>query len=307
MSCTNPIYALKLGAINPETGKERIKILPRRVGESYASWCDQYGRDNILQLPCGHCMSCIEKRTRSWAVRCVLEAAQYQDNCFLTLTYNDDCLPKGGLCKSDLQKFIRRLRDKTGRKIRYFACGEYGEATYRPHYHLIVFNWFPADARFLKQSDYGGLLFTSRFLSELWPFGISSVGEVSFASCGYVARYCQKKLAKGKDNKEFCLMSRKPGIGEAFARNFLYEIYDTDKIYAKFGSSTSTIPSRYFDKIFESVDPDAFELIKNERINKARLSVAADMLRFGFDHVEKLYQYQGRLKDDDFAKLKRKV
>ena len=307
MSCTQPIYALKLGALNPETGKERIKILPRRIGESYRSWCEQYGEENILQLPCGHCESCIEKRTRAWAVRCVLEAAQYDANCFLTLTYSNQCLPKGGLCKKDLQKFIRKLRDRTGRKIRYFACGEYGELTYRPHYHLIIFNWFPEDAKFLKVSDYGGYLFTSKILTELWPFGISSVGEVSFASCGYVARYCQKKNAHVNDKKEFCLMSRRPGIGEAYAHRFLQEIYDTDKIYIKNGKSASTTPSRYFDKLFEAVDPAAFEIVKNVRIDKSRLSVASDMLRFGFDHVEKLYKHQALLKKDNFEKLKRKI
>lgn len=304
MSCFSPIYALKLGAINPETGKERVKVLPRRVDSSYKDWCDQYGQDNVLQLPCGHCAACIEQRARAWAARCVLEAAQYEANCFLTLTYSDRCLPKGGLCKEDFQKFIKRLREKTGRKIRYFGCGEYGEHTYRPHYHLIIFNWFPEDVRFLKQSDFGGWLFTSKILQELWPYGHSSVGEVSYASCGYVARYCQKKLAKGNDTKEFCLMSKKPGIGENFVRNHLEEIYDTDKIYMK---DATVKPFRYFDKVFEAVDPDAFEVIKNERINNARLSVASDMLRYGLDHVEKLYQYKGIIKESKMNRLKRNV
>lgn len=307
MSCTSPIYALRLGATNPSTGKERIKILPRRIEASFQYWCDEFGQENILQLPCGHCESCIEKRTRSWAVRCVLEAAQYENNCFLTLTYSDGCLPKGGLCKSDLQKFIRRLRDSVDHPIRYFACGEYGEHTYRPHYHLIVFNWFPDDARFLKESKFGGYLFTSRKLQEIWPFGISSVGEVSFASCGYVARYCQKKLAKVNDTKEFCLMSRKPGIGERFIKEHLKDVYDTDKIYMKFGNSSSMPPSRYFDKVLEAVDPSAFEHIKNVRVDNARLSIASDMFRFGFDHVEKLYQHQAIIKKDNFEKLKRRI
>ena len=269
-----------------------------------AHWYIYIGGDNVLQLPCGHCESCIEARTRAWAARCVIEAAQYQNNCFLTLTYMDSCLPKGGLCKIDLQKFIRRLRDKVGHKIRYFACGEYGEHTYRPHYHLIIFNWFPEDAKFLKASKYGGFLFTSATLQELWPFGISSVGEVSYASCGYVARYCQKKLAKGNDKKEFCLMSKRPGIGEAYVRRFFEEIYDTDKIYLK---DATVKPFRYFDKVFEAIDPGAFEVIKNERINNARLSVASDMLRFGFDHVEKLYKYQSIIKESKMDRLKRRI
>ena len=303
MSCTSPIYALRLGAVNPETGKERIKVLPRRVGESYRSWCDEYGQDNILQLPCGHCESCIEKRTRAWAVRCVLEAARYENNSFITLTYSDDCLPKGGLCKKDFQLFIRRLSYKLGRKVRYFGCGEYGEHTYRPHYHLIVFDYFPSDARFIMDAPHGGLVFRSKELQELWPFGFSTIGEVTFASCGYVARYCQKKLAKGKNTKEFSLMSRHPGIGGWFVREHLKDIYETDKIYIKDATVT---PFRYFDKVFEAVDPKAFEDIKNVRINNGRLSVASDMLRFGFDHVEKLYDYQASIKKSKFERLKRK-
>lgn len=307
MSCTSPIYALRLGAINPNTGKERIKILPRRVDSSYRDWCDQFGKDNILQLPCGHCESCVEKRTRAWAVRCVLEAALYLNNCFLTLTYRDSCLPKGGLCKSDLQKFIRKLRDKVGYKIRYFACGEYGEHTYRAHYHLIIFNWFPQDAKFLKKSKYGGYLYTSKFLEDLWSFGLCSVGEVSFASCAYVARYCLKKFAKVDDNKEFCLMSRRPGIGEAFIRENLEKVYDTDKIYLNFGNSTSMMPMRYFDKVLEAVDAKKFEDVKNVRVNVAQLSLATEMLRFGFDHVEKFYKLKGAIKKNDFEKLKRRI
>lgn len=307
MSCTHPIYALRLGAINPDTGKEKIKILPVRVDSSFKFWCDRYGSENVIQLPCGHCESCVEKRARSWSVRCVLEAAQYDANCFLTLTYSDQCLPKNGLCKKDLQKFIKRLRDYTGRKIRYFACGEYGEHTYRPHYHLIVFNWFPEDAKFLKDSPYGGLLFTSSILRKLWPYGHSSVGDVSFASCGYVARYCNKKLARQNDTKEFCLMSLRPGIGEGYIKEHLMDVYDTDRVYLKNGNRSSCSPMRYFDKVFEAVDPDAFEHVKNERVSKARLSLASDMLRFGFEHVEQFYQYAGSIKKDTFDRLRRRI
>ena len=67
------------------------------------------------------------------------------------------------------------------------------------------------------------------------------------------------------------------------------------------------MPSRYFDKLFESVDPAAFELVKNERIDKSRLSIASEMLRFGFDHVEKLYKLKCALKKDNFEKLKRRI
>lgn len=308
MSCTQPIYALKLGALNPNTGKERIKILPRRIESSYRYWCEEYGEDNILQLPCGHCESCIEKRARSWAARCVLEAACYEQNCFITLTYSDNCLPSIGLCKKDVQRFIRKLRDRTGRKIRYFLAGEYGEHTYRPHYHLIIFNYFPQDGKFLKPSEHGGFLYRSKEISECWDNkGFILVGDVTYASAGYVARYCQKKLAKQGNTKEFCLMSLRPGIGESFIKQHLYDVYDTDKVYGKFGKNAFVQPFRYYDKVFESIDPERFELVKNVRITNARLSIAADMLRFGFDNVERLYKYKGVSKSIDFEKLKRRI
>lgn len=306
MSCTSPIYALNLG-INPDTGKMKIKILPKRVDTSFEYLSNRYGSQNIVQLPCGKCPSCIEARTKTWAARCVLEASYYNTNCFLTLTYRDNCLPKYGLCKKDVQKFIKRLRKYLGdQNIRYYCCGEYGEHTHRPHYHLIIFGWFPDDAKFFKKSDFDGNLFTSKILEKLWPFGFSMVGDVTYASCGYVARYCQKKMYINGKYKAFSLMSLKPGIGYKFLEDNFDKIYDTDKVYGKFGSSTYITPFRYFDKVLEAHDPVKMEAIKNERISRAKLSVASSMLDLGFQNVEQLYEYKGELKRLKLERLKRK-
>ena len=91
MSCSQPLYALKLGALNPKTGKERIKILPKRPGDDYFSLCAKHGKDSVIPLPCGKCPSCIEARSKSWALRCVCEASLHDENCFVTLTYNNKC------------------------------------------------------------------------------------------------------------------------------------------------------------------------------------------------------------------------
>lgn len=305
MSCTSPIYALDLG-INPETGKKKLKILPRRIESCFSYWSNIYGSENIISLPCGKCDSCIEGRTKAWAARCVLESSLYQSNCFLTLTYADSCLPKYGLCKKDLQNFIKRLRKKVGHSIRYYCCGEYGEKTKRPHYHLIIFNWFPEDAKFFKESKFGGFLYTSKILQDLWKFGHSLVGEVSYSSCAYVSRYCQKKVYQEGKYKAFSLMSLKPGIGQRFFDEHLEQIYDTDKVYFNFGKSSWTTPFRYFDKLLEKLDPDRIEHIKNVRVSSARLSVACEMLSLGLDEIEKLYEYKGTLKKLKFDRLKRK-
>lgn len=306
MSCTHPIYALDFGK-DPDTGKRRIKILPQRVEYNYFNLCDKYGKDCVICLPCGKCDSCIESRTRSWAARCVLEASLYETNSFLTLTYSNHCLPKFGLCKKDLQKFIKRLRRRyPDKEIRYFCCGEYGSKTKRPHYHLILFNWFPEDALPFAPGKFGGKLYTSKILQDLWPFGLSSVGDVSYASCGYVARYCQKKLKRDEQTyKEFCLMSLKPGIGERYFQTHFEDIYDTDKIYFNFGTSKSISPFRYFDKLFERIEPGKLEAIKKERISKANLSVAAELINHSFDELEKLNQYKEVAKAEKFKYLGR--
>ena len=76
---------------------------------------------------------------------------------FLTLTYDDAHLefapyvdPETGevshrpvLVPEQLQKYLKRIRRAAERRgapahIRFFACGEYGEDTERPHYHVIL-------------------------------------------------------------------------------------------------------------------------------------------------------------------------
>lgn len=311
MSCTNPHYMIDFGLL--KNGKRDLRFLHRTVNDDGVPDLDLhdlqliYG-DRLVPIPCGKCESCIEDRTRMWAARCVLEASLYPENCFLTLTYRDSSLPKYGLCKPDLQKFIKRLRKYLDdRKIRYYGCGEYGDKTKRPHYHLIVFNWFPPDAKYFKRCDFGsGNLYTSKILSDLWPFGFSLVGDCTYESCGYVARYCQKKIYIKNQYKAFSVMSLKPGLGYQFLEDNFDKIYDTDKIYSKFGSATFTTPFRYFDKVLENVNPSRLGELKEERISKAKLNIAAEMFNHGFRHLEQLYEYKGNLKKLKFRALKRK-
>ena len=138
MSCTNPTPAFRI--VMPD-GKQKIKFIRHVDTGDYVHLKEKYG-DDLLMIPCGKCDSCIEKRTRDWAVRCCLEAAEYENNCFLTLTYNTKCLPSHGVSKKDLQKFIKALRNEYGEGIRYYAVGEYGQKSYRAHYHAIILYFF---------------------------------------------------------------------------------------------------------------------------------------------------------------------
>ena len=148
-------------------------------------------------IPCGKCIGCRLAHSRQWAVRCVHEASLHERNCFLTLTFDDAHLPvSGSVSVRDVQLFLKRLRKALSYqniKIRFFACGEYGDKNLRPHYHLILFNYdFSDDRQLLRQTPYGPL-YISDFLFRLWPYGFHTIGNVTFKSCAYVARYVTKK------------------------------------------------------------------------------------------------------------------
>ena len=166
MSCYHPLRGIVLGT--NENGKKNIKIIK---GSDFEF---QYPDVEYLEIPCGHCIGCLLDRSRQWADRCMLEAKTQKDkynrpSCFITLTYDDehlkdlpynpdmypdydpdrdtDKLVFHSLDKIHLQNFWKRLRsrldEKYDIKIRYFACGEYGdfEKTGRPHFHAIIFGY----------------------------------------------------------------------------------------------------------------------------------------------------------------------
>lgn len=306
MSCTNPKPAILIPGMN-KAGR-RIKFLRAQVG-SYADLREKYGADYV-EIPCGECESCIEQRVKSWAVRCCLEAAQYEDNCFLTLTYNNRCLPKGGLCKIDIFKFIKRLRNTFGAGIRYYGCGEYGTQTDRPHYHMILFGFWPQDAQLTTFNPYGGYYYVSKKLQDLWPYGFVSVGEVSYNSCAYVARYCQKKLKKELGvigTPEFSFMSRRPGIGENYFREHMQSLIETDKIYFHLGDKFKVSSFRYFDKLIERVNPDKLKELKDQRIRNGEINVGSELLARNLLSVEHYLLFKDAEMGEKYNKLKRRI
>lgn len=180
-----------------------------------------------VPFPCGQCLPCRINKRRVWTLRLMLESFQHEHSVFITLTYRNEDIrydrdKHPTLDKRDLQLFFKRLRKSfTGNRIRYYACGEYGEKTGRPHYHAIIFGLDPSDldAEWLLYAGKSGLDYSrhrhSR-LARLWPWGIVHVGACTRESIQYVAGYVTKKITKGDTDsrvKEFALMSRKPGIG----------------------------------------------------------------------------------------------
>lgn len=227
--------------------------------------------DNNLSVPCGRCMGCRLEKSRQWAVRCVHEAKCFEDNCFVTLTFSDEHLPKdGSLCRKHVQDFLKRLRRKyEDRKIRVFYCGEYGDQLGRPHYHLCLFNFDFKDRKKFKRVN-GFWYYRSDALSSLWTFGHSIVCDFSFETAAYVARYCTKKVNGSQAEEhyqgrvpEFAGMSLKPGIGKTwFDKYAKSDLFPHDNVISRGAKSK---PPRYYDILRERVDPDGFAKAKKAR------------------------------------------
>lgn len=235
------------------------------------------GRGKMVSLPCGRCIGCRLERARQWAVRIMHEAKMHDESSFLTLTYAElpkgcrKCAPgvAGSLCVCEVQRFLKRLRERVRpTRIRFFLCGEYGEKLGRPHYHAIVFGWFPPDAVLVKRS--GELAYyESAMLRETWGLGNASVGLVSFDSAAYVANYATKKVS-GPDatrhyqgrRPEFLLMSRRPGIGRRWLDAFQGDVYPSDEVIVR---GVSCRPPRYYDSVVEARAPEVLARVRADR------------------------------------------
>ncbi|AXH74011.1 MAG: replication initiator protein [Microviridae sp.] len=248
-------------------------------------------KGEAVEIPCGRCIGCRLERSRQWALRCMHEAQCYEDNMFITLTYSPENTPEHGtLVLKDFQDFMKRYRKRfSGTTIRFFMCGEYGENLEHskngklghPHYHACIFNHSFPDRKLFKARD-NIRLYTSDILSKLWPYGFSTIGDVTFESAAYTARYVLKKqLGKSaKDfytvvNKEtgeyaelkpeFTTMSRRPGIGKTW-----YDLYkgDLKKDFIT-ARGVKMKPPTYYDKQLEIEDPETYEKLKEERKQNA--------------------------------------
>lgn len=166
--CTSPLKCFQ----NPEGGKPIF------------GWAGVKAGLPEMHLPCGKCPECTKKYYESWATHGSRELMQWENSIFVTLTYSDEHLPENrSLNKRDVQLFLKRLKKKykssKDNPIRQIYCGEYGEKTVRPHYHIIIFNHIFTDGKFHYRSDQGHPVFTSKELSDLWPFGNAEFGHAT--------------------------------------------------------------------------------------------------------------------------------
>lgn len=167
-------------------------------------------------IDCGKCEGCRARQRRDWAVRMAHESQDWERNSFLTLTYDDFHCPEE-LDKHAVQTFLKRLRKRSNRQIRYFITGEYGDKTHRPHYHAIIFNEDFRDGRFTYTIN--EKLWGNKTLDNLWGMGTVAVSDFTFSTAMYVAGYTAKKIG---NQDTFTIQSRKPPIGQ----NWLRKHYD---------------------------------------------------------------------------------
>lgn len=261
--------------------------------------------EDFDKIRCGQCMNCRLNKSREWAVRCSHEALYHKYNYFITLTYNEAFLPKGdflgqdgemydsSLVLEDIQGFLKRYRNfSPGMKV--FYCGEYGERTSRPHYHLCIFGSCELTDLTLYTNRSGVIHYTSQFVNDRWsyydrnlkvflPMGYATVSEFSFNTAAYVAKYCMKKIVgeQKKDfmnyyaslidppelrRQEFIGMSRRPGLGAQFYVDHKDDIYRADSVsYVKDFKSYSSKPPRYYDKLYDIEEPELCKDIKDHR------------------------------------------
>lgn len=175
----------------------------RKTNPSTGELYTKEQRLDSTPFPCGRCIPCRVNKRKIWTHRIELEAEQSDYSIFVTLTYDDENIPNPpNVSKSEVQNFLKRLRDYYKKPFRYYAVGEYGDKTKRPHYHLIIFNmhWMHKGC-----------------IEKAWKKGFVTIMEFTPNNAGYVTGYCMKKMTRIGDprlegkNPEFQLASKGNG------------------------------------------------------------------------------------------------
>lgn len=294
--------------INSETGEIKKSLhsffnfnaLSKKIGkENVLDIIERYG---AVVLPCRKCVNCQLNRSREWAIRNTLESKYYDENSrlFITLTYDDTFLNYTNINNStryyidsdtgkvstktltvaslylpDLQNFLKKLRKYyRNNKIRYYACGEYGSKTLRPHYHILLYGLGKKDIKDLEyqytsnKNDYYG----SDTIEKIWKKGFVNITTFSEYTAMYVSRYCTKK--QGNYNyslnygfvPEFNTMSRRPGIANQYYIDNKDNIYKNDEFFYHIEDKTLTLkPIKFFDRLYDYENPNQMQYIKDNR------------------------------------------
>lgn len=250
-------------------------------------------------VPCAKCPKCKQRHVDGWVLRIMQQDKLHKKSVFLTLTYNNESVPitaKGfmSLQKQDFQKFVKRLRKRTGCKtIKYYACGEYGTNTWRPHYHAIMFD--------VSHED----------IAACWTLGNIDVRQVNSNTIAYTLKYVSKEarvpLHANDDRKpEFSLMSKNMGLNYLSPQMVKWHKENEASYVVLEGGYTKSLPRYYRDKIFSEEERELLN-IRNQSIHKesheAAVAAAGSITEFYRGRYYAVKQYIENVNNNN--KLKR--
>lgn len=236
-------------------------------------------------VPCGRCPGCLKRRASAWSFRLMEECKISSSANFITLTYDTKHIPisRNGfmdLRVRDLQLFFKRLRKAhspelgiDGKSIKYYAVGEYGGRSMRPHYHVIMFNS------------------KLELIQSAWQLGHVHYGNVQGASVGYTLKYITKPskvpLHKNDDRlREFSVMSK--GLGKNYLTPAMVAWHKRDldnRMYLNLEDGKKcSMPRYYKEKLYSE---DERKVIATAVQGKLADQIYCDFLKMDFKEYGK--------------------
>lgn len=216
--------------------------------------------NETIAVPCGKCPPCLSRRASHWSFRLTQHLKDVNSAYFVTLTYDVTNVPMTeknymNLSKRDLQLFFKRLRKYNKSKIQYYAVGEYGTTTFRPHYHIIIYN------------------VNEQTLQKAWQLGFVHIGKVTPASIGYTLKYISKlkkiPIHQNDDRqKEFSLMSKRLGANYLTDAMIKWHKNDLDiRMYCNIQDGKKiSMPRYYKDKIYNETERKTISFFARQKM-----------------------------------------
>jgi hypothetical protein len=249
-------------------------------------------KDQKYLVPCGRCAACLQRKRSDWVVRLQQELKCSENALFITLTYEDRYVPTTGehdtLSRIDVQKFMKRLRKRCEKGIKYYLVGEYGSKTQRPHYHAIMFNVMPLDKTKQPQDVITDSWMIIRSDNKRVPIGHVHFGTVTGASMSYTAKYILQNWRKYLEKERpFSLMSK--GIGIDYVKtNYRYHENNIEHMHmVNEGGSKTALPRYYKDKLYSKREKKIYEIRCR---NKAKENFIKKQDHYEAKHDKKYYK-----------------
>ena len=261
---------------------------------------------NNMWRGCGKCPKCKARKQREWTLRGKLEALENKNQTlFITLTYNDKNLKKvvnfkenkfdfgASLNKKDCTDFIKRLRKYfDSKKIKYIMCGEYGEKSFRPHMHGIIYG--------LNQLE-----LTQKILEDIWKKGNVKIDPViSVNQIAYVVGYINKKITDKTSKEHYQLNNRiepfmraSKGLGLNWSKKNKEKWTKTLKTLIN--GNEAQIPRYFIKKIFEA---EGKKIKLENKITRINIFDTEHKIE---SHTSKYYKIQSKMESNTKNSFKR--